>query len=52
MRGNVDSDIWLKEGVEERESVSRNVDSVVSKETSTGLFIKFGSPWGYLFVTQ
>ena len=52
MRGNVDGDIWLKQGVEERESFSGNVDSVVPKETSTGLFTKFGSPWWYLFVTQ
>ena len=40
LRGNVDGDIWLKEGVEGRESVSGNVDSVVSNETSTGLFYK------------
>ena len=42
-RGKVDGDIWLKEGVEERESVSGNVDRVVSNETSIGLFTKFGS---------
>ena len=51
-RQNVDGDIWLKEGVEGKESVSGNVDSVVSNETSVGLLTKFGSPWGYLFVTQ
>ena len=52
LRGNVDGDIRLKEGVEGRESVSGNVDSLVSIEMSTGLFTKFGSPWGYFFVTQ
>ena len=51
-RGNVDGDIWLKEGVEGKESVSGNVDSVVSNEMSVGLLTKFGSPWGYLFVNQ
>ena len=34
-------DIWLREG---RESVSGNVVSVVSDETSIGSFNKFGSP--------
>ena len=52
LRGNVDGDIWLKEGVEERGSVSGIVDSVVLNEMSTGLFTKFGSPLGFLFVTQ
>ena len=51
-RGKVDGDNWLKEGVERRESVSGNVDSVVSNEASTGLFTNFGSPWGYWLVNQ
>ena len=42
----------VKEGVEVRESVSGNVDSLVSNETSTGLLTKFSSPGGYLFVTK
>ena len=36
-------DIWLREGVEGKESVSGNVDSVVSDETSIGSFNKFGA---------
>ena len=42
-RGKVDGDIWLKEGVEGREMVSGNVDSVVSNEMASGLCTKFGS---------
>ena len=34
----------FKKGVEERESVSGNVDNIVSNEKSIGLFTKFGSP--------
>ena len=45
-------DIWLKEGVEISESVSGNVDSVVSDETSIGLSTKFGSLWVSVCVTQ
>ena len=37
-------DIRFREGVEGRKSVSGNVDSVVSDETSIGSFNKIGSP--------
>ena len=44
IRGKSVGDISLIEGVEEREIVSGNVDSVVSDEASIGSFTKFGSP--------
>ena len=49
--GNGGCEIWLKEGVEGSESVSGS-DKVVSDETSSGSFAKFGSKWVKTCVIQ
>ena len=50
--GRIDvCEIGVKEGVEGSERISVS-DKDVSDETSTGLFIKFGSPWVKACVIQ